>query len=87
MSELHLTDNAPGNRVKAKCGCILTGDDDGRTGVSFIYCPLHAAAKPMVEALKELLEWERRLGGWESPCWEKAAAALRTAGIKFKRGI
>ena len=47
---------------------------------------LIAAAPEMLEALKALWKWERFMGGWESPEWEKARAAISKASPQESEG-
>lgn len=38
---------------------------------------LMAAAPEMLETLEQLVLWGRNMGGWESPCWDKAEELLK----------
>lgn len=38
------------------------------------------AAPAMLEALRDLVEWAERTGGWEAPCWDRARDAIAKAG-------
>lgn len=46
----------------SKCGCVVDIRDDGRLiPLTIVYCPLHAAAPELLEALEQLVrnneEW------------------------------
>ena len=40
---------------------------------------LIAAAPALLDSLKELTDWAAQMGGWESPAWERARAAVAQA--------
>lgn len=64
-----------------------TGDvlgDLNKLPAETVYTPQERAARAMLAALKELREWEARMGGWESPVWtamRSAIAQAEAAGI------
>ena len=37
---------------------------------------LIAAAPLLRQALADLVEWSAIMGGWDSPCWDRARSAL-----------
>lgn len=39
---------------------------------------LNAAAPEMLGALRGLLEWAEQMGGWEAPCWRRAAMVVES---------
>jgi hypothetical protein len=42
------------------------------------------AAPDLFAAVLALLEWERHMGGWESPAWKQARDAARKAGADIE---
>ena len=63
----------------------LAQEHDPSTGFYRKMDPYHAhvlliAAKEqrseLIDALQELLVWADHLGGWESPCWDRARAIV-----------
>lgn len=61
------------------CGCCVTGDGSLQFPLTVQQCPMHAAAPALLDSLKELTDWAAQMGGWESPAWERARAAVAQA--------
>ena len=56
------------------CGAHMIEKADGR-----VWCPLHAAAPALLEALESLIEYTKHRRTREAPEWAKARAAIAQA--------
>ncbi len=69
------------DRAFLDCGCQLWHlSSHSPLIVALKHCPLHSAARELLDAAKALQEWAATMGGWDAKPWKDLSAAVKKAG-------